>query len=386
MKIVHIANFYGPNSGGIKTTIHELGRGYQRYGNEFIYIVPGPKFMQESTIFGTEICLPGRTLPGSGGYQVIASKRQLRNLLEFLQPDIVEVSDRFTLIWIGKWAKRQKIKSVVFSHETLLGLIQRFIPLIPKSMAKLISNWHNRKLSKSFNYVIATTEFAAREFKAINCENLRIIKLGVDLETFNPTNRSDMIHQELGKGSEFVLMHSARMSPEKEPQRAIEALRELINRGYSIRLVMLGCGPMWKKIKKISRGLPVDTLGYICDRTKLAKYLASADIMIAPGPLETFCLSALESLASGTPVVASKSSAVGELLEINSQHPVGSVAADNGISFAAEIEKILNFPNIRIRSREVAEQFNWSTTVDCLLTLYGAKKPMVTTRKRLRVA
>ena len=150
MKIVHIANFYGPNSGGIKTTIHELGRGYQRYGNEFIYIVPGPKFMQESTIFGTEICLPGRTLPGSGGYQVIASKRQLRNLLEFLQPDIVEVSDRFTLIWIGKWAKRQKIKSVVFSHETLLGLIQRFIPLIPKSMAKLISNWHNRKLSKSF--------------------------------------------------------------------------------------------------------------------------------------------------------------------------------------------------------------------------------------------
>ena len=121
----------------------------------------------------------GRTLPGSGGYQVIASKRQLRNLLEFLQPDIVEVSDRFTLIWIGNWAKRQKIKSVVFSHETLPGLIQRFIPLIPKSMAKLISNWHNRKLSKSFNYVIATTEFAAREFKAINCENLRIIKLGL---------------------------------------------------------------------------------------------------------------------------------------------------------------------------------------------------------------
>jgi hypothetical protein len=27
MKIVHIANFYGPKSGGIRTTLHELGKG-----------------------------------------------------------------------------------------------------------------------------------------------------------------------------------------------------------------------------------------------------------------------------------------------------------------------------------------------------------------------
>ena len=34
MRIVHVANFYGPSSGGIKTTLHELGRGYLKYGHE----------------------------------------------------------------------------------------------------------------------------------------------------------------------------------------------------------------------------------------------------------------------------------------------------------------------------------------------------------------
>ena len=43
MRIVHVANFYGPNSGGIKTTMHELGRGYLAQGHEFIFIVPGTR-------------------------------------------------------------------------------------------------------------------------------------------------------------------------------------------------------------------------------------------------------------------------------------------------------------------------------------------------------
>ncbi len=38
MKIMHIANFYGPKSGGIRTTLHELGKGYISKGHEFVYV------------------------------------------------------------------------------------------------------------------------------------------------------------------------------------------------------------------------------------------------------------------------------------------------------------------------------------------------------------
>ena len=128
MRIVHVANFYGPNSGGIKTTLHELGRGYLRYGHEFIYIVPGVNNHSEMTQYGYKITLPSVMLPGSGGYRVIRNNRELKKIIASLNPDAIEISDRFTLRGIGLWAKREGIPTVVFSHETLRGLAQRFLP------------------------------------------------------------------------------------------------------------------------------------------------------------------------------------------------------------------------------------------------------------------
>jgi alpha-1,6-mannosyltransferase len=386
MRIVHVANFYGPSSGGIKTTLHELGRGYLKYGHEFIYIVPGPRYIKEQTPFGLKITLPSFTLPASGGYQIIRSNKQLLNLLEFLNPDRIEVSDRFTLLKVGRWAKQHKVASLVFSHETLNGLVKKYAPLVPVALRNKFVNWHNRKLAASFDTVIATTEFAAAEFVRIKTNNLRKVALGVDLAGFRPENRDHKLRKELLKGAEYLLVHCGRMSPEKEPARCVQAVSELVKAGVNVRLIIVGGGPLWNKIRKQSLGLPIEMLGYVASREKVAGYLAAADIAIAPGPLETFCLSALESLASGTPVVASKSSAVGEILNINSIRPAGAVASDNGADFAIAIKQLLNKGRLRKVAREQAEKFSWANTVDAMLDVHGAKQPMVTTKRRLKVA
>ena len=386
MRIVHVANFYGPSSGGIKTTLHELGRGYLKYGHEFIYIVPGPRYIKEQTPFGLKITLPSFTLPASGGYQIIRSNKQLLNLLEFLNPDRIEVSDRFTLLKVGRWAKQHKVASLVFSHETLNGLVKKYAPFVPVSFRNKFVNWHNRKLAASFDTVIATTEFAAAEFVRIKTTNLRKVALGVDLLGFKPENRDHKLRKELLKGAEYLLVHCGRMSPEKEPARSVQAVSELVKAGVNVRLIIVGGGPLWNKIRKQSLGLPIEMLGYVASREKVAGYLAAADIAIAPGPLETFCLSALESLASGTPVVASKSSAVGEILNINSIRPAGAVASDNGADFAIAIKQLLNKGRLRKVAREQAEKFSWANTVDAMLDVHGAKQPMVTTKRRLKVA
>jgi alpha-1,6-mannosyltransferase len=91
-------------------------------------------------------------------------------------------------------------------------------------------------------------------------------------------------------------------------------------------------------------------------------------------------------LASGTPVVASSSSAVGEILNINSIKPAGAVAADNSISFADEIIKLLKQKNLRKVARHQAEQFSWANTIDAMLEIHQAKQPMITTRRRLKAA
>jgi alpha-1,6-mannosyltransferase len=389
MRIVHVANFYGPNSGGIKTTLHELGRGYLKYGHDFIYIVPGTQFLQEQTPYGRKITLPSAILPGSGSYRVIKSNKKLRELIAELKPDRIEISDRFTLLSIGKFARSQGIPCVVFSHETLRGLANRFLPgWLPR---RTIVNWHNRRLARNFDHVIATTEFAAAEFREIGTKNLVKIPLGVDLMNFSPENRSKDFRRELLQGSEVLLVHCGRLSPEKEPQRSIEALIELRSRGVDARLVIVGIGPMWKKIRILAKGHPVDTLGYIADRKRVAAILSCADVSLAPGPLETFCLSALESIASGTPVVASKSSAVGEFLKVHLKNPAGAIAADNGAAFADAIESLLYRSKLRQVSRGAAEALPWDKTIHLMMLLHGIegvgnKAPSVITKRKLMIA
>ena len=389
MRIVHVANFYGPNSGGIKTTLHELGRGYLKYGNDFIYIVPGTQFSSEVTPFGRKISLPSFILPGSGSYRIIRSNKALRELIKELNPDRLEISDRFTLRSLGIWAKTQGIPSVVFSHETLRGLAKRFLPaFFPRN---LMVNWHNRRLARSFDHVVATTDFAAEEFVEIGAKNLVKIPLGVDLENFSPARRSMDLRAELAQGADLLLVHCGRLSPEKEPQRSIEVVEELKKRGINARLIIVGTGPMWKKMSKLAEGLPVEMLGYVSGREKVAAILASADFSMAPGPLETFCLSALESIASGTPVIASESSAVGEFLGLAKKIPAGAVAADNGKSFADAIERLMQISGVDISARAAAEQLSWDQTINFMLALHGIESighlaPTASTKRKITAA
>ena len=372
MRIVHVANFYGPNSGGIKTTLHELGKGYQEFGHEFIYIVPGVNAVEEITPYGRKITLPGLLLPQSGGYRIIRCNSDLKKLLSKLKPDRLEVSDRFTLTSLGAWAKENNVPSVVFSHETLRGLMNQFFPFLPQRMKNIVVDWHNKRLAKGFDHVVATTNFASREFVDIDAKNLVQIPLGVDLHKFHPDFRSPQLRDELLRGARVLLVHCGRMSKEKEPQRSIDALEILLSKGISARLVYVGTGPLWHKLRKRAHGLPVDFLGYIADRNRVAQILASADISMAPGPLETFCLAALESLASGTPVVASASSAVGEFLINTHHHPAGAVALDHRFSFAQAVQHLLKRPRLRVTAREVAESLPWDATVRSMLMLHGA--------------
>lgn len=366
MRIIHLANFYGPKSGGIKTTLQCLGAEYTKSGHDFIYIVPGKTFKHENTSNGTCITLPSWVIPFSGGYRIIRSNFRVRSLLKSLAPDRIEVSDRFTLSSIGIWAARRNIPAVVFSHETLQGLIKNYLGLSFRCVAK----WHNARLASRFDHVVATTDFAATEFREISTPNIIKIPLGVDLQTFSPDRFNPELRTKMLKNGEILLVHCGRLSPEKKPERSIEALRELISRGVNARLIVVGTGPLYKKLYNSSRDIPVTFWGYVANKNLLAEIIASADISIAPGPIETFCLAALESLASGTPVVASETSAVGEFILAGHRDSVGIIAGNTGKEFADAIEILMmqveTDPSLSARCVKQAAQFSWAKTASQL--------------------
>jgi alpha-1,6-mannosyltransferase len=360
VRIVHVANAYTPRSGGIRTTVHALGRGYQGAGHEFVLVVPGPRAGDEELSWGRRVTLAGPRIPGSGGYRVLADLRRLRTLLESLEPDRLEVSDRLTLRGLGRWASAAGVPSTVIAHERVDGILRAFSPLGARG-AQLAADRHNATTAERFDRVVATTCFAAQEFARIGVPTEHV-PLGVDLEQFRPLKRPPT-------GDVPLLVLCSRLSREKRPDLAVEALRVMRYGGFPARLVVAGTGPLAASLRRRARGLPVEMVGHLADRSAVADLLGAADVVLAPGPVETFGLAALEALACGTPVVAANTSAVAELVGGGA----GRSARPAPPALAAAVAALLAVPERQRRAaaRARAEAFPWSRTTDTMLALHG---------------
>ncbi|MET8773059.1 glycosyltransferase [Streptomyces sp. NPDC004658] len=370
LRIVRLANFVAPASGGLRTALRELGKGFRAAGHEPVLIVPGERHTDRDTEQGRVITLPGPPLPGTGGYRVLTDKRRVAALLEELAPDRLEVSDRTTLRWTGRWARRARVPAVMVSHETADGVLRTWG--LPEHLARRAADSLNTRTAHVYSRVVCTTEFAEREFVRIGARNVVRAPLGVDLTERHPALRDPGLRGRYARADEALLVMASRLSVEKRPGTALDALEALLRRGRPAVLVVAGDGPLRARLEQRARdrGLPVSFLGHVSDRTSLGALQASADVCLAPGPAETFGLAALEAMACGTPVVASASSALPGIIG-----SAGATAAGGGEAFADAVELLLGRaePERREAARARAECFGWGTAVEAFLAAHDAE-------------
>jgi len=362
VRIVHLTNAYAPRSGGVRTTAHALGHGYRARGHDFVLVVPGAQAMDETHDWGRLVQVPGPLVPGSGGYRALVGQDRLWRTVARLAPDRLEVSDRFTLRHLGPWAREHHVPAVLLAHERLDGVLRAALRL-PPAAARAAADRHNRRTAAMFDAIVATTRFAAGEFDRIGVPT-SLVPLGVDLDVFRPPLEP---HRRAEDGPLLVLC--GRLSPEKRPDVAVEALRVLRAGGLPARLVVAGDGPARAGLERRARGLPVTFLGHVTDRGSMAALLGAADVVLAPGPIETFGLAALEAMACGTPVVAAATSALAELV----LQGAGAVAGPTPQDVAAATAAVLAQPAAAAgrAARRRAEQFPWSRTVETMLAVHA---------------
>lgn len=346
-RIVQLANFVTPTSGGLRTAMGELARGYAEAGHEVVQLVPGPVDAVEHQPWGRQIRLRAPELPGTG-YRVLCEPRRVCAALALLEPDRVEVHDRTTLRGVGRWARTAGVPSLVVSHERLDRWLRQWLSArLPLDRA---ADRSNAALAAGFDLVVCTTGWAEKEFDRLAVPHVRRIPLGVDLTAFTPGP---------GGGDDVLrLVMVSRLSKEKRADLAIGAAAELARRGRRVQLSVAGDGPL--RADLVARGGPVQWLGFLQGRERMAGLLGSADLVLAPGPVETFGLAALEALACGTPVVANVHSALPEVLG-----DAGRASASTPRSFADAVEALLqqDRAQARVRARRRAEAFPWSATV-----------------------
>ena len=304
-------------------------------------------------------------MPFAGGYRVLWHRRRLARLLTRLQADALEVSDRTTLRWTGRWARSTAYPPSWCRTRASRHCWRGRCRGCTVRARRAVADWLNRRTGQAYQQVICTTGWAAAEFERIGAGNLVRVPLGVDLATFTPRGAGS---GQVRAPGQILLVPCGRLSAEKKPQRSLTTLATLRASGLPVRLVVAGDGPLRPRLERRAAraGLPVTFVGFLPGRPTSAALLASADVALARAG-GNLGLAALEALACGTPVVVSAGSALPEV----AGEAGASVA---GQDLAAGVSAVLARPEQarRAAARARAEQYDWATAVRGFLVVHGA--------------
>jgi len=193
-----------------------------------------------------------------------------------------------------------------------------------------------------------------------------VLRNGVDTTLFRPPADRDAVRAALGMAGPTLLSVGA-LIPRKRHHLAIDALKLL----PGTSLVIVGEGPELASLQAhiVAGGLAarVRLAGPVA-HAELPAWYGAADLSVLASAREGWANVLLESMACGTPVVASDIPGNAEVIR---EAPAGRiVAANTAEGFADAIGALLAGPPVRDATRAYAEQFGWEDTSRGQLALF----------------
>ena len=143
-------------------------------------------------------------------------------------------------------------------------------------------------------------------------ERIEVIPNFVDTALY-ARGREPSHRQALAPCGEKILMHVSNFRPVKRVWDVVEVFAR-VRRQISARLILVGDGPDRPRVLERAEELGVDgDVLFLGKHVSVDELLACADVFLLPSESESFGLAALEAMACGTPVVATR---VGGLMEV----------------------------------------------------------------------
>ncbi len=186
---------------------------------------------------------------------------------------------------------------------------------------------------------------------------VRVLRNGVDLDKFKPLPREDC--RKALELDRFTLLSVGNLIELKGHHLVIEALRDLPD----VTLLIAGEGAWREHLQQLANDLGVGAqvrfLGLV-PHDELAQYYSAADALMLASSREGWANVLLESMACGTPVVATAVWGTPEVVRA----PEAGVLIDerSAVGIRDGIRKLQNVYPDRSATRRYAEQFSWVET------------------------
>ncbi|MCH8893222.1 MAG: glycosyltransferase [Chloroflexi bacterium] len=138
-----------------------------------------------------------------------------------------------------------------------------------------------------------------------------LVPCGVDLSVFRPLDR-DSVRARLGLNGDKILLYVGRIEPLKGLDLLVETAAQMDSQD-GVRVMVVGADVNGDReldrVKQLARERDledkIDFVGQV-DHKELPLYYNAADVCVVPSYYESFGLVALEAMACGTPVVATR--------------------------------------------------------------------------------
>jgi D-inositol-3-phosphate glycosyltransferase len=272
-----------------------------------------------------------------------------------------------------------------------LGLIKQQIGRTPEEREGEDRIKGEKRAMRSADRIIASTQSEKNQLETLydlNPQKISVIPPGVNVHHFYP------IPQDEAKGAigisaaDRMALFVGRIEPLKGVDTLIRAMAHVKENCVSFRcphyLVIIGGEPNgesedttaeMERLQSLCKTLGLDEIVVFLgkrDQNTLPYYYSAAEVVVVPSYYESFGMVALEAMACGTPVIASR---VGGLAHLVKDGETGYfVPAQNPSALSEKLRHIFVNHDLRAelgsRAADYAKQFSWEWVTEEMMGVY----------------
>jgi alpha-1,6-mannosyltransferase len=379
MILLDISTFFAEKAGGIRTFYRAKISFFERHlAHQYYLVYPGARRAIISR-------LPGVTLAEfygpqvskmSGGYRWMLDYIGVLALIRKAKPDVIEVGDPWlTGLFCLATKKLGLYRGLLACFYHSDPILTHVLPWVRRGHAK---TWKKNlilrpcaalfyRLQRSYDLTVVSSRTMQNHLRD-HAVDAALVPLGVTdvfLEGLPPARRQQSPRS-------VRLLYAGRLNQEKGIRLVQAVLSRLLEQDH-VNVTVIGRGGAAEDFERLKHPR-FRYLGFIEDASEVRNIYDDHDILLAPGPFESFGMGVLEAMARGMVVVGPDQGATAEILR-QAESPF-IFRAEDADDFLRMIRKAIDCDQSAESSRSRATAIRYgsmSVAMSRLIGLYAAR-------------
>lgn len=377
MRIAQFTNAYKPVVSGVVTSVEMFRRGLIEVGHDVHIFAPEHEGYQDQEPYVYRV--PSIGLPQKWDFSVAVPIRNILSpTVEGIQPHVLHSHHPVIMGDLaGQFSRSLNVPLVFTFHSQYEKYAEIYTPIFPQVAVRITEEIVQRYVQRCHHLVVPSASIRGYVSRHYDSDvDVTVVPTPVDLDQFWDAD-GGAVRRQHNVDDRLLLLYVGRLAKEKRIDRIFRAFARLCRSHPETDLMLVGKGPHETSLREMAGELAlserVHFVGAV-SRDEVAKYYASADIFLFASSTETQGLVILESMASGTPVVAVKAPGASDVLGEG-----GGILTDNDVAaFRSAIESLVDDVERRKRlgqeAAELARGYSIPQTTKRLLHAYEAAR------------